>query len=156
MSWFHWIPSTQTWCLCNCSKVPLAVCSPGRLLRTAPNVGSSTFCIQAYTSKFPIYQSFQSCDPEEPSSRAGNEYKQNSHLSACGLPRCKQITQPGQTHEVPAANPNGDRTNYDSAHLPDFKMSRWRSVLSVKPCKRETAPLGLSLHLISCGGSQTG
>lgn len=100
-------------------------------------MGSSTFCIQVYTSKFPIYQSFQSCDPEEPSSQAGNEYKQSSHLSACGLPRCKQITQPGQTQEVPAANPNGDRTNYDLAHLPEFKMSRWRNVLSVKILKKK-------------------
>lgn len=89
----------------------------------APKIVQVSFCIQVYTSKFPIDQSFQSCDPEEPSFQAGNEYKQSSHLSVCGRPRCKQITQPGQTHEVPASNPNGDRTNYDSAGFPGFKMS---------------------------------
>lgn len=88
-----------------------------------------SFCIHVYTSKFPIHQSFQSCDPEEPSSQAGNEYKQSSHLSVCGLHRCKQITQPGQTHEVPASNPNSDRANYDSSRLPDFEMS-----LMLKKC----------------------
>ena len=82
-----------------------------------------SFCLQVYTSKFPIYQSFQSCDPKESSCQAGNEYKHSSHWSVCGPPRCKQITQPEQTYKVPVPDPNRDRVKYYLAHLPDFEMS---------------------------------
>lgn len=41
----------------------------------------------------------------------------------CGLLRHKQITQPGQTHEVPVSTSNGDRANYDLACLRESEMS---------------------------------
>lgn len=78
---------------------------------------------QVCTSKFPIRQLFQSCDPEEPSFQAENGCKQSSHLPVCGLLRHKQITQPGQTQEVPVSTSDGDRANYDLACLLESEMS---------------------------------
>lgn len=64
---------------------------------------------------------------------SGRIWIQSSRLSACGLPRCKQITQPGQTHEVPASNPNGDRANYNSSTFLKLKCHwLWRNPLSIK------------------------
>lgn len=41
----------------------------------------------------------------------------------CGLLRHKQITQPGQTQEVPVSTSDGDRANYDLAGLLESEMS---------------------------------
>lgn len=46
-----------------------------------------------------------------------------AHICLCGLLRHKQITQPGQTQEVPVSTSNGDRANYDLACLLESEMS---------------------------------
>ena len=111
-----------------------------------------SFCLQVYTSKFPIYQSFQSCDPKESSCQAGNEYKHSSHWSVCGPPRCKQITQPEQTYKVPVPDPNRDRVKYYLAHLPDFEMSLMLERCSVYISFTEEESHHYAWHSHGCPG----
>lgn len=68
----------------------------------------------------------------------------------CGLPRCKQITQPGQTHEVPASNPNGDRANYDTARLPEFEMSLTLERRSACKSSAKEKPHHFDFHSQGC------
>lgn len=121
--------NTQTWHSRHCCHRPAVSQMPpllkpresyaGRL----PNQLQGSLYDQVCTSEFPIRQPFQSSDPEEPSFQAENECKHSSHLPVCGLLRHKQITQPGQTHQVPVSTSNGDRANYDLACLRESEMS---------------------------------
>lgn len=144
-----WRPeNTQTWhshSCCHCPAVSQTspVLKPGesRAGRLPVQLQGSLYD-QVCTSEFPIRQPFQSSDPEEPSFQAENECKHSSHLPVCGLLRHKQITQPGQTHEVPVSTSNGDRANYDLACLRESEMSLVLG--SGSPCQ---SPMRQKRHL---------
>lgn len=105
---------------------------------------------QVRTSKFPICQLFQSCDPEELSFQAENGCKQSSHLPVCGLLRHKQITHPGQTQEMPVSTSDGDRANYDLACLLESEMSLVLGNCSVYKSRARKPPHLRDVHSHRC------